>query len=174
MFAAAILLGVTALHFFGPHVLYASESVLPRIGAGWLLLMVALNDFLVTPVSPDIAIFLIAQKSPGGYPLIIALGFASVAGGVMAWACGRYLENKFKPAALEKFVTENHAVINRYGAWIVALGALTPVPYSLSCWAAGALKMDFSKFLPMVLLRVPRFLAYFYFFGLSNGFAGRF
>jgi membrane protein YqaA with SNARE-associated domain len=170
MFVLAILLGLTVLHFFSPYVLYLSESVLPEINNLTLFLLVALNDFVVTPVSPDIAIFLIAQRAPDSYMLISVLGAASVLGGALAWLCGRFLENKFKVARLESFVRKNHALINKYGVWIVALGALTPVPYSLTCWAAGALKMDFSKFFLMILLRIPRFVIYFHFFGMSAGY----
>lgn len=170
MFALAISAGLAALHFFSSYVVYLSQSVLPGINSLTLGLLVALNDFLVTPVSPDILIFLISQKSPDSYPLVAALGAASVLGGALAWLCGRSLENKFKAARLEKFVTENHALVNKYGVWIVALGALTPVPYSLTCWAAGALKMDFPKFFLMILLRIPRFLIYFHFFAMSAGF----
>lgn len=170
MFALAIAAGLAALHFFGPYVVYLSHSVLPGISGPALFLLVALNDFLVTPVSPDIALFLISQKSGGSYLLVCALGAASVLGGAAAWLCGRLLENRFRPARLEKFIITNHAMINKYGVWVVALGALTPVPYSLTCWAAGVLKMDFSKFSFMILLRIPRFLIYFYFFSLSSGF----
>lgn len=170
MFVSAIFLGLTAIHFFSPYVLYLSKSVLPEINNPMLFFLVALNDFFVTPISPDIAIFLIAQKSPGNYMLIAVLGVASVMGGTLAWLCGRFLENRFKVARLESFVKENHALINKYGVWIVALGALTPVPYSLTCWAAGALKMDFSKFFLMILLRIPRFVIYFHFFGMSAGY----
>lgn len=169
MFALAILLGLTALHFFSSYVLYLSQSVLPEIHNWALFLLVAANDFLVTPISPDIAIFLISQKSPHSYMLVAVLGAASVLGGVLAWVCGRSLENKLRSARLDKFISQNHALINKYGVWIVALGALTPVPYSLTCWAAGALKMDFPKFFLMVLLRIPRFLVYFYFFSVSGG-----
>lgn len=170
-FAAALAAGVTALHFFEPHILFLADSLLPRLGPASLFLLVALNDFAVTPVSPDIAIFLIAHKWPGSYLLVFFLGLGSVCGGALAWACGRFLEAKFKPEALDAFVRRNHALINRYGAWIVALGALTPVPYSLSCWAAGALGMDFRRFLPMTLFRIPRFLLYYHFFSVSAGFA---
>jgi len=169
MFLLALLLGLAAIHFCGSSVLYLSKSVLPGISGLGLFSLVALNDFMVTPVSPDILIFLISQKSPGSYMLITALGTASVLGGALAWLCGRSLENKFKAARVERFVAKNHALINKYGVWIVALGALTPVPYSLTCWAAGALKMDFPKLFLMILLRIPRFIIYFHFFAISAG-----
>jgi len=171
MLVIAVALALTASHLLGPHILFLSESVLPKINGAVLFMLVAMNDFAVTPVSPDIAIFLISKRSPNDYGLIAALGAASVLGGTMAWVCGRYLESKFKIERLDEFVKANHATINKYGIWIVALGALTPMPYSLACWAAGALKMDFPKFFMMTLLRVPRFLVYFYFFSASAGFA---
>ena len=51
-------------------------------------------------------------------------------------------------------------LVRRYGAYALALTALTPLPYSLGCWACGALKMRFSLFLWVSLLRIPRVAGY--------------
>lgn len=47
-------------------------------------------------------------------------------------------------------------LIRRYGVWVVAIAALTPLPYSLSAWAAGAVRMRFSTFFAVSLTRVVR------------------
>ena len=51
--------------------------------------------------------------------------------------------------------------VARYGAWAVGIAALTPVPFSVVCWVAGFVRLDFVRFAPMALLRVPRFIIYF-------------
>jgi uncharacterized membrane protein YdjX (TVP38/TMEM64 family) len=38
----------------------------------------------------------------------------------------------------------------------VALGAVSPLPYSISAWAAGALGMELRPFVLVSLLRIPR------------------
>jgi membrane protein YqaA with SNARE-associated domain len=52
-------------------------------------------------------------------------------------------------------------LIDRYGYWAVALGALTPIPFSITCWSAGMLRLGFGRFLLVALLRVPRFVGYY-------------
>jgi membrane protein YqaA with SNARE-associated domain len=40
--------------------------------------------------------------------------------------------------------------------WVVAIAAITPLPYSLSAWAAGAVHMRFATFFAVSLSRVLR------------------
>jgi membrane protein YqaA with SNARE-associated domain len=52
-------------------------------------------------------------------------------------------------------------MVQRYGRLTVALGALTPLPFSITCWCAGGLGMPLARFLPVSLLRVPRYVVYY-------------
>ena len=54
------------------------------------------------------------------------------------------------------------AIVERYGGWGLAIGALTPLPYVWTTWAAGALDMPWRQFLPISLLRIPRIAFYVY------------
>lgn len=51
-------------------------------------------------------------------------------------------------------------IVERYGGWGLAIGAITPLPYVWTTWAAGALDMPWRQFLPISLLRVPRIAFY--------------
>jgi uncharacterized membrane protein YdjX (TVP38/TMEM64 family) len=44
----------------------------------------------------------------------------------------------------------------------VAVAAITPLPYSIFCWAAGAGKLPFRRFLLVSLLRIVRVAGYLY------------
>ena len=46
------------------------------------------------------------------------------------------------------------------GTYVLAAAALTPLPYSIACWAAGAIKMPFGRFLAVSSLRVVRVAGY--------------
>ena len=50
----------------------------------------------------------------------------------------------------------------RYGTVAVALAALTPLPYSVFCWAAGAARMSFGRFILVSQLRIVRVAGYLY------------
>lgn len=50
--------------------------------------------------------------------------------------------------------------MERYGLLALALAALTPLPYSLVCWACGATKVRTVPFILVSLLRVPRVAIY--------------
>jgi membrane protein YqaA with SNARE-associated domain len=50
--------------------------------------------------------------------------------------------------------------VRRYGAGALALGALSPLPFSICCWAGGALRIRPSIFLAVALLRIPRVAFY--------------
>jgi membrane protein YqaA with SNARE-associated domain len=46
--------------------------------------------------------------------------------------------------------------------WALILAAVTPIPYSIGCMAAGALHMPYVHFAPSRVLRLPRIAFYLY------------
>lgn len=98
----------------------------------------------------------------GGMPFweVVAWGsLGSIAGGSTGWALGRYLFSRSKN--LKAFIKrrggdEMIAQLRRGERWFLAIAAVTPIPYSITCWAAGIIKMPFVEFLLISLLRIPR------------------
>lgn len=160
LFIVAVIVGV----IFEAQILHFSESLFSRLGPLGLVLFIGINDCFVSPVPPDLILFMLAKTV---HPLshlwlVTAMGFSSSLGGVLGW----FLAKKIvKPSwfgvKIQKFIVDQHEVVNRYGKWAVALGALTPLPYSLTSWSAGFLKMNFKDFFLMSLLRIPRYLGYY-------------
>jgi membrane protein YqaA with SNARE-associated domain len=81
----------------------------------------------------------------------------SITGGSVGYLIGDKLR---KVPRIARFMARRgrrlEALVRRYGVVVVAVAALTPIPYSLSAWAAGAVKMPFRLFLAASLLRLPR------------------
>jgi membrane protein YqaA with SNARE-associated domain len=98
----------------------------------------------------------------GGMPFwqVVYWGsLGSLLGGGTGWAIGRYLLSR--SARLQAFIErrggeEMRAQLVRGGRWFLAVAAVSPVPYSVTCWAAGATKMPFWEFMAISLLRIPR------------------
>ena len=85
----------------------------------------------------------------------------SVGGGCVGYLIGRTLSQS---AWFVRF-TRGRArlawgVMERHGALALALGALSPLPYSVCCWASGAMRMNPAVFLVVSLLRLPRLAFY--------------
>lgn len=81
---------------------------------------------------------------------------ASMVGYVIGMKIGYPILRFFaSEAALEKA----HVLFNKWGVLAVALGAFTPVPYTIVVFLAGITKMDFKKFIIAGFLgRFPRYL----------------
>lgn len=82
---------------------------------------------------------------------------------VLASALGYYVGSKIGYPILRYFTSEKtldkaKALFDRWGILAVALGAFTPVPYTIVVFLGGISKMDFKKFILAGLLgRFPRY-----------------
>jgi len=83
---------------------------------------------------------------------------------VIASMVGYYVGIKIGYPMLRFFASEEtlqkaHKLFEKWGVLAVALGAFTPVPYTIVVFLAGITKMDFKKFLIAGFLgRVPRYV----------------
>jgi membrane protein YqaA with SNARE-associated domain len=139
-----------------------------RLAAGRYALMtlgiVAFVESSFFPIPPDILLIpmiLAARRNAWRYAAVAT--FASVAGGFLGYAIGYY-----GFAALGRPILEFYGVMDRYlalkasfdhwGAWIIILKGMTPIPYKLVTIASGALAFDLPTFaLASVISRGVRF-----------------
>lgn len=88
-------------------------------------------------------------------------GLGSVSGGITGYFLGRLLAHTER---LQSFLSGRGAkaslLVKRHGATAVALGAVSPIPYSVTAWAAGSLRMPLLPFILVSLLRFPRIAFY--------------
>jgi len=88
----------------------------------------------------------------GFWTLVATAGTASVLSGVIGWVCGRLLRRApFLVRMLEKY--RLGPFMRRYGGRAIALAALTPFPYALTTWGAGASDVPLSTLLLGTLVR---------------------
>lgn len=96
----------------------------------------------------------------GGMPFWEVWAWGSVgslAGGLLGFTvCRKIGEQDWFQRWLARRGGDAHAAVRRWGVLGVALGAVSPLPYSISAWAAGALGMELRPFLVVSLLRIPR------------------
>lgn len=157
--AVAVLLG----WLFQEPLLAVGQWFVARFGGVGIAVGFFFPDAFTMPVPNDA---FTAFGLWGGMPFgrVVAWGsLGSLLGGSTGWLIGRYLLSR--SARLRAYIKrkggdEMTAHLRRGGRWFLAVAAVSPVPYSVTCWAAGATKMPYLEFLAISLLRVPRVAAF--------------
>jgi membrane protein YqaA with SNARE-associated domain len=170
--------------FVKASLLKAIIPIVVFIGALWLVheFVIDFDDLfksIITNYSPlsILAVFFASESILGLVPpeIFIAwadktdmpifylslLAFLSYLGGIISYSIGkviskmpavyRYLEGKMK-----KYVN----MIRRWGGFLIIVGALLPLPFSLTSIAAGLIHYSFRNYLLFGLLRFVRFIIY--------------
>ncbi len=129
------------------------------VGLGFML-----PDALTLPIPPDA--FLMAGYMGGldFYSIALSASIGSIVGGTLGFLMIRKVSNfPWIQRRLDKKLKWGERFMSRYGAVALGLAALTPLPYSIICWACGATGMRLSIFLSVSMLRIPRVFAYLWF-----------
>ena len=154
------LLGVLGAYFREPLVTF-SKVFVEKLGGPAIMGGIFLADGLMIPVPHDV---LTGFGLLGGMEFwtVVALAtIGSLSGGSVGYVLGRRLAHtRTVRAILDKRGKKMYALAQRYGMMAVAIGAVSPLPYSFTTWAAGALRMNFGQFILVSLLRAPRFAFY--------------
>lgn len=158
---------MAALGFlFDDELAAATSWVVERIGFVGLCMILLVTDTFVTPFPPDILLIVIAKSSLSEqWPFyVLILGIVSVCAGMLGWGIGRWLGHfQFTERLFGEFKDGHREFIRQYGFWAVVIGAITPLPFSVTCWASGVMGLRaVTVFSAAALFRIPRFFIYYW------------
>lgn len=163
--AAIALLGVV-LFVLGatcrPEIERIGRFFVARFGFVGLAVGVLLADAFTFPVPPQA--FMLASLAGGASPVItvaITCAASLVAGNIGYRLAGRFAEVRFFRARIDAARPRLDPLFQRYGVWAIAIGSLTPVPYSVLCYLAGIYRLPPRLFALLLLFRVPRILFFY-------------
>lgn len=163
--ALAALMVIVAIvgYFFHAPLIRLSRLFVEHLGGPGIALGYFLPDAFTLPLPNDV-VTLLGLNGGMGFVEVCAWATAgSLAGGSTGYWIGRYLRTTPLVARMfEKSGGQVQATLDRYGAVAVAVAAITPLPYSIFCWAAGAGRLSFRKFFLVSQLRVIRVAGYLY------------
>jgi membrane protein YqaA with SNARE-associated domain len=158
----ALIAGLAALsYFFKPQMEELSKLFIQKTGLWGVGLGFFLPDALTLPIPPDT--FLVAGHLGGlkFWDMLIWASVGSVLGGTSGYLMIRALSRRPSVSAwLDPKLKTGREFMDRYGLIALALGALTPLPYSMICWACGAAGVRLVPFVLVSLLRIPRVALY--------------
>lgn len=111
-------------------------------------------------IPPDIFIAW-TKTTPSPIVYLMTLSILSYIGGVISYLSGKAL--LLIPSFRNYIeVKMNRHIINmrKWGGFLIAAGAILPLPFAIAALAAGMIKFDFKYFLMFALLRFLRFIIY--------------
>lgn len=101
------------------------------------------------------------QGGIGFWTVTTVAGVGSWMSGGLGWVIGRFMGTTLRVQQL--FVRYRaKAFMHRYGSAFVAVGAITPFPYAITTYAAGASGLSLSRVMVSALLRFPKTWVYMY------------
>ena len=132
--------------------------------AVWILVAVAFIESSIFPIPPDVLLIpMILAARRDAWRLAAIATLASVAGGFLGYAIGYYAF-----AAIGRPILDFYHIMDRYdalkasfdqwGAWIIILKGMTPIPYKLITITSGALDFNLVTFtIASIISRSLRF-----------------
>lgn len=130
----------------------------------WALAGISFVESSVFPIPPDLLLIPMVLATPARAWMLAAICTASsVAGGYLGYAIGYYAFAAIGQPVLEFYHAMDKyealkASFDQWGAWIIILKGMTPIPYKLLTIASGALKFDLVTFtLASIVCRSLRF-----------------
>lgn len=131
----------------------------------WWLALIAFLESSVFPIPPDVLLVpLVLANRQRALLYAGVCTLASVVGGWLGYAIGYYLFEAIGTRIINLYHLQSQfgafqQTFNDYGAWIVLIKGLTPIPYKLVTITAGVTHLDFWTFsLASVVSRGGRFL----------------
>jgi membrane protein YqaA with SNARE-associated domain len=143
--------------------------------AKWALAGVSFSESSFFPIPPDVLLVpMVLANRDKAWQLAGICTIASVIGGMLGYAIGALLYNTLGPWLMDLYgLTDKMEQFRQsyatWGAWIILIKGLTPIPYKLVTITSGIAGYDFFSFVVLsTITRAARFYlvaALLYYFG---------
>ncbi|UJP66485.1 VTT domain-containing protein [Mongoliitalea daihaiensis] len=130
-----------------------------------VMLVFVTSEHLFGIVPPEIfMLWALETKSLGPYYLaILVLSVISYGAGWINFNLGRAISKRYDlEHANNRFIRKNLALIKEYGAYMVIVASISPLPFSAIALLAGSSGISQKKYLLNSLFRILRFFVYAY------------
>ncbi|MEL6346233.1 MAG: VTT domain-containing protein [Myxococcota bacterium] len=159
----ALLMAVTFVvgRYFETELLIAGVAFVEHFGGAGIAICCGLPDAVTLPPPHEMCMAFARAGGMSFWEVISWATAGSITGGFVGYWIGRQLSHtRWFQNLIQGRARLAWQAIERHGAFALALGALSPVPYSVCCWASGAMRMRPALFLFVSLLRMPRLALY--------------
>lgn len=135
----------------------AGQVALDRFGYLGLACGAIVTDSSPLPLTNEPLVLLAVGAGRPGNEVFAVVSAASVCAGFVGHTAGRTVGNR---TALGRWIRRRYPgferFMARYGAHGVAVCALLPIPFALSTWSAGMMRVALWKVMLASLVRIPK------------------
>lgn len=158
-----ILLVIVGLFLFNKYVYDINEgleTITETFSRTGILITFFISETLLGLIPPEIFIAW-SGKTDNQILNLSLLATLSYVGGLLSYFIGKTaLKIKAVKEYLEVKMAENLKNTKKWGGFLILVGALLPLPFSIACLAAGMIKYPFRNVVFFGLFRFARFAAY--------------
>ena len=158
-----IVLAVIALFIFNRYVYDINkglETLTETFSSLGILITFFVSETILGLIPPEIFIAWTKKTTSPVFNLAL-LATLSYCGGLLSYFIGKMtLKIKSVKIYLEVKMAENLKNTKKWGGFLIIVGALLPLPFSVACLAAGMIKYPFKNVVLFGLFRFLRFTIY--------------
>lgn len=158
-----IVLAVIALFIFNKYVYDINkglETITETFSSLGILITFFVSETILGLIPPEIFIAW-TKKTTSPVLNLALLATLSYCGGLLSYFIGKMtLKIKSVKIYLEVKMAENLKNTKKWGGFLIIVGALLPLPFSVACLAAGMIKYPFKNVVLFGLFRFLRFTIY--------------
>ena len=156
LFVGALL----AVHYFVIDLNHALNSITTTFKTGTILAIFFASESFLGLIPPEIFIAW-SKKLPEPVLYLSILALLSYLGGIVSYLSGNAITKIEKVKyAMEHKMKKHITNTRKWGGFLIVVGALLPIPFSMTSIAAGFIKFPFKTYLLFGLLRFARFYLY--------------
>ncbi len=153
--------------YFKDTISFQSDSSLIKYGNNpWVVFSIyTLSEIVVGIIPPELFMMWSLELAEHRNYIsdLVLLASISYAAGTLSYIFGRYFSGTILYRYLrKKYLKRYEEKFNKYGAFLLIVAAVTPVPYSAICVLVGSVKYPVKNFLLITLFRFARFGVYGY------------
>ena len=147
---------------FRPQLRALGEAFVHRFGYAGMAFGAFLSDAFNFPIPPQFYMLTAVAAGAPQVPSVAVVCVASVlAANVAYFVAGSLARVPFVARRIEAARPTIDPLFAKYGYYAVAIGAMSPIPFSLLCYVAGLYKVPYRIYAVLVLMRVPRLLVFY-------------
>ncbi len=160
---AGVLGGVSlGAYFFRTEIRAFAVTWIAHTGYVGMFAGAFLSDSVMFPVPPQFYMLTAVAAGAPQIPSIAAVCLGSVAAANLVYPMSsRLAQIPFLRGRIEASRASIDPLFARYGYWAIAVGAVSPIPFSWLCYFAGMYRMPYRLYAIFVLFRIPRLLFFY-------------
>jgi len=136
------------------------KSIIKDMNLVYVFILFFVSESILGLIPPDIFI-LWTKTLAHPYLNVTLLAVLSYIGGINSYFIGRLIQKITRiKAYIIKKEEKHYKKIKKWGAWVIIIAALFPLPFAIVCILSGMVDFPVKRFLLITLTRIIRFFIF--------------